>query len=265
MRVVPDGATLQSVHTSEDHLRAARCATLVELLRFRAELSPDRIVFRYLPGDTKPEQRITYAMLDRRARSLAVRIRETARQGERALLLIPPGLEYVAAYFGCLYAGVVAVPAYPPNPRRPDPRIPTIVADCEPVIALTTAALHERLAQWRGDDRRLAALRWISVDDATDASAAWGGDAIRGSHVAMLQYTSGSTASPKGVVLTHYNLLHNLALIRSAFTVAHAPDDVGVFWLPPFHDMGLIGGILQPCYLGRGSVLMSSATFLQRP
>ena len=265
MRVVRDGATLQSVDTSEDDLRAARCTTLVQLLRLRADLSPDRVVYRFLPGDNKPEQRITYAMLDRRARSLAVRIRETARKGSRALLLVPPGLDYVATYFGCLYAGVVAVPAYPPNPRRPDPRIPSIARDCEPEVALTTEALLSRLDQWRGGDEQLAALRWIAADESLDCAGDWRDPAVEGSDLAMLQYTSGSTAAPKGVMLSHRNLLHNLSLIRAAFPVRHAPDDVGVFWLPPFHDMGLIGGILQPCYVGRGAVLMSSATFLQRP
>jgi 8-amino-7-oxononanoate synthase len=249
----------------DDDVLSAGCDTLVDVLRLRASASPDRVVYRFIPGDSKPEQGITYRQLDQRARSIAARIRETAAPGARALLLIPPGLDYVAAYFGCLYAGVIAVPAYPPNPRRPDPRIPTIVADCEPAVALTTGALLARLDQWRGEDTRLGALRWIAADDPVDASSGWREGAIVGADVAMLQYTSGSTAAPKGVMLSHRNLLHNLGLIRSAFRVTHGSDDVGVFWLPPFHDMGLIGGILQPCYLGRGSVLMSSATFLQRP
>lgn len=247
-----------------DDVSTAGCATLVDLLRFRSESIPDRVVYRFLPGDNKAEQRITYAELDGRAGAIAARILETAKQGDRALLLVPPGLDYVAAYFGCLYAGVVAVPAYPPNPRRPDPRIPNMVADCEPVVALTTSGLLARLDQWRGGDERLGRLRWIAANEVTGAE---GGPAagIAATDLAMLQYTSGSTASPKGVMLTHRNLLHNLALIRSAFHVEHAEGDVGVFWLPPFHDMGLIGGILQPCYVGRGAVLMSSATFLQRP
>ncbi|HJQ20952.1 MAG TPA: aminotransferase class I/II-fold pyridoxal phosphate-dependent enzyme [Gemmatimonadaceae bacterium] len=244
----------------------AGCSTLVALLRFRAETMGDRVVYRFLPGDGKAEQTVTYRELDRRARSLAVAIRERARAGDRALLLIPPGLDYVAAYFACLYARVIAVPAYPPNPRRPDPRIPSIARDCEPTVALTSGALLAKLDQWRGGDERLGAVHWIAADTGvSDASQQWSDDGIAADDVAMLQYTSGSTASPKGVVLTHGNLLHNLALIRSAFPVEHAVDDVGCFWLPPFHDMGLIGGILQPCYVGRGAVLMSSATFLQRP
>jgi len=252
--------------STDDDVRAARCETLVELLRYRAESSPDRIVYRFVPGDGKAELRISYRALDQRARSLAVRILETARRGDRALLLVPPGLDYVAAYFGCLYAGVIAVPAYPPNPRRPDPRIPSIARDCDPTVALTTGPLLAKLDHWRGGDERLAALRWIQADDsAADAAESWREPPSDADAVAMLQYTSGSTASPKGVVLTHRNLLHNLSRIRAAFNVRHAADDVGVFWLPPFHDMGLIGGILQPCYVGRGAVLMSSATFLQRP
>lgn len=262
---MPTSRPTPSPARSADDVRAAGCATLVELLRFRAESAPERVVYRFLPGDHKAEQRISYAALDRRAAAIATSIAETARPGERALLLIPPGLDYVAAYFGCLYAGVIAVPAYPPNPRRPDPRIPSIVADCAPVVALTTSALLARLDQWRGGDERLGGLRWIAADQVEDTAAQRLIAPVAPDDVAMLQYTSGSTAAPKGVVLTHRNLLHNLSLIRAAFHVEHAPDDVGVFWLPPFHDMGLIGGILQPCYVGRGAVLMSSATFLQRP
>ncbi|MEX2178098.1 MAG: aminotransferase class I/II-fold pyridoxal phosphate-dependent enzyme [Gemmatimonadaceae bacterium] len=237
----------------------------MDLLRRRAEQGGERVVYRFLPGDNKPEQRITYKELDRRATALASAIRQHAKPGERALILVPSGLDYIATYFACLYAGVVAVPAYPPNPRRPDPRIPGIVADCEPVVALTTAALLDRLEHWRGGDERLGALRWLAADAPVDPSIAPVEHQAGAHDVAMLQYTSGSTAAPKGVVLTHANLLHNLSLIRAAFNVRHGSDDVGVFWLPPYHDMGLIGGILQPCYVGRGAVLMASATFLQRP
>lgn len=265
MAATPSQATPPDQRVSDD-ARAAGCESLVDLLTFRAEASPERVVYRFLPGDGKQEQRISYRELHGRARALAALISARAKRGDRALLLVPPGLDYVAAYFGCLFAGVIAVPAYPPNPRRPDPRIPGIVADCEPVVALTTSPLLAKLDHWRGGDERLGALHWIAVDrDAQDAASAWRDVGVRGPDIAMLQYTSGSTAAPKGVVLTHRNLLHNLSLIRSAFNVTHASDDVGVFWLPPFHDMGLIGGILQPCYVGRGAVLMSSATFLQRP
>jgi 8-amino-7-oxononanoate synthase len=265
MSAAPVVATPTIRFSTDDDVRAAGCETLVDLLRFRAESSPSKVVYRFLPGENKEELRITYLELDQRAKSLAARIRESAAGGDRVLLLVPPGLDYVAAYFACLYAGTIAVPAYPPHPRRPDPRISAIAADCQPAVALTSESLLSRLDQWAGGDDRLSSLRWIAADDQSDASAAWTDPRVRRDDIAMLQYTSGSTASPKGVVLTHSNLLYNLSLIRAAFNVAHDAEDVGVFWLPPFHDMGLIGGILQPCYVGRGAVLMSSATFLQRP
>jgi 8-amino-7-oxononanoate synthase len=250
---------------SDSDRRAASSRTLLELLRVRASEDGTQRAYRFLPGEKRGEQRITYAELDERARAIAVAIAERARRGNRALLLVPPGLDYIAAYFGCLYAGVIAVPAYPPNPRRPDARIPAIVDDCEPSVAITTTGLLSRLEAWRGDSARLGSLAWITVDDVRADAGLWRQPSVQPADVAMLQYTSGSTATPKGVMLTHRSLMHNLSLIRAAFSVADAPDDVGVFWLPPFHDMGLIGGILEPCYLGRSVVLMPSATFLQRP
>src|SRR5213075_1928766 len=176
-----------SSHSGADDARAAGCETLVDLLGYRVETSPDRVVYRFLPGDAKPEQTITYRELDRRARALAAVIGETTTSGDRALLLVPPGLDYVAAYFGCLYAGVIAVPAYPPNPRRPDPRIPRIVEDSQPAVALTTTPLLAKLDPWRGGDERLGALRWIAVDDtSSDAAAASRDNGVRGSDVALL-------------------------------------------------------------------------------
>ena len=143
------------LRSAADDVRAAGCATLVDLLRFRAETSPDRIVYRFLPGDRKVEQRISYRDLERRARAIALQIVERAKPGDRALLLVPPGLDYVAAFFACLCAQVIAVPAYPPNPRRPDPRIPSIVHDCDPAVAITTTNLLATAlrAQARPSDR----------------------------------------------------------------------------------------------------------------
>ena len=250
-----------SVQPAAD-VKAADCRTLIDLVRFRAATSPDKIVYRFLPGERKAEVTLTHAQLEARVGAVAARVAEVAPKGSRALLLIPSGLDYVAAYFGCLAAGVVAVPAYPPHPRRPDPRVSAICADCEPTIALTTASLLERMDVWRGDDERLRRLKWIAIDDGTLA-APLPARSIASEDIAMLQYTSGSTAAPRGVVLTHRNLLHNLSLIHSAYP--NYPDDCALCWLPPFHDMGLIGAILQPCYLGIGAVLMPPTTFLQRP
>ena len=250
---------------AHDDVLTAGCDTLVAVLRYRAGALASNVVYRFLPGDGDPAVPLTFGDLDRRARGIAARLQEVAQPGERAILLYQPGLDYIAAYFGCLYAGVIAVPAYPPHPRRPDPRVPTIIADSGATIGLTTSALFSRLEKWRGDDPSLAHLKWLATDDVdVDAAAsAWREPAIRRESVAMLQYTSGSTSAPRGVVLTHGNLLHNLAIVHRSFQ--HGAHDSGVFWLPPFHDMGLIGGILEPCYAGLSTVLMPPATFLHRP
>lgn len=250
---------------AHDDILTVGCDTLVAVLRYRADSLTTHVVYRFLPGDGDAAVPLTFGELDLRARGIAARLQAVARPGERAILLYQPGLDYVAAYFGCLYAGVIAVPAYPPHPRRPDPRVLTIIADSGATIGLTTSALFSRLEKWRGDDPSLAHLKWVATDDvdADTAAPTWQAPAIGRESIAMLQYTSGSTSAPRGVVLTHGNLLHNLAIVHRAFQ--HGARDSGVFWLPPFHDMGLIGGILQPVYAGLSAALMAPATFLQRP
>jgi 8-amino-7-oxononanoate synthase len=247
-----------------DDARAAGVQTLVDLLDYRAVKQPAHTVFRYLNGDGSEEGVLTFATLQRRARTIAAHLTEHVVPGDRVVLLVPPGLEYVAAFFGCLYAGVIAVPAYPPNPRRADPRVARIVADCGARVALVSDAFMARLDGWLALTPELTGLTWLDASRlATGDSSAWREPSITGSSLAMLQYTSGSTGDPRGVMLTHANLLHNSAAIHRVS--AHRPGDNGVFWLPPFHDMGLIGGILQPIYAGLSAALMAPATFLQRP
>src|SRR5687767_1338802 len=148
----PSSSKVASPSLSPSDQRAARSRTLVELLRVRAADNGLQGAYRFLPGVKRGEQRITYAELDQRARAIAVAVAARSKKGARALLAVPPGLDYSAAYFGCLYAGAIAVPAYPPSPRRPDARIPAIVGDCEPTVAITTTALLSRLDSWSGDN-----------------------------------------------------------------------------------------------------------------
>jgi 8-amino-7-oxononanoate synthase len=185
-----------------------------------------------------------------------------AEPGDRVVLLVPPGLDYVASFFGCLCAGTVAVPAYPPNPRRADPRVHRIIADSRAKVALVHSSLAARLESWLALGDAPPQVRWLDVSE-LHGSVTAAPVAVSGSDLAMLQYTSGSTGEPRGVMLTHANLLHNSSIIHRVS--AHRPDDNGVFWLPPFHDMGLIGGIVQPVYAGLPNALMAPATFLQRP
>lgn len=239
--------------------------TFADVLAGRARREPDREAFVFLPdGDGTPAP-LTYAALDRRARAVAARLVGRAAPGDRVLILCAPGLEYVAALFGCFYAGVVAVPAYPPHPRRPPRRLDAIVADCAPRFVLTDADTHGRLQPLLEGSPRLRDLEWhvmtreAGAADVPGLAPAPPDDGA----LAMLQYTSGSTGTPKGVRLTHDNLLRNSEAIFACF--GHTRASRGVLWLPPYHDMGLVGGILQPMYGGCHATLMSPFAFLQRP
>ena len=238
--------------------------TMIGVLRARALESPRRVAYRFLRDGEVEEDPLTYAALDEQARAIAAWLQDAGMTGERALLLHPPGLEFVAAFFGCLYAGVGAVPAYPPRPKRPDPRIQEIVADARPKVALTTADVLAATDGRRFETPGLDGLRWLATDTVgLDLADGWREPSVRGRDLALLQYTSGSTMTPKGVMVSHENVLHNSAQLDRV--ARHTPDSVGVSWLPHFHDMGLIYGIIQPVYGGFPCVLLPPASFLQRP
>ena len=239
---------------------------LVELLRWRVEMSPKR-GFRFLEDGEQDQRQLSFADLQRRARAIGARIQQEAEPGERAILLYPPSLEYIEAFFGCLYAGVVAVPAYPPNPRRLKrtlPRLLSIVDDASATLALGTEMITGMARGMGGEEVEMSDLRWIATDAVDDEwEDRWQHPDVDAETVAFLQYTSGSTGMPKGVVLDHGTLLRNEELIHQAFGAG--VDDVGVNWLPLYHDMGLIGAVIQPVYCGCESVLMSPLDFLKRP
>ncbi|HZI13110.1 MAG TPA: condensation domain-containing protein, partial [Myxococcus sp.] len=247
--------------------QAPSFSDLIDLLRDRSATRGAQGLYTFLEDGEAEESRISYAGLDLRARRIGAVLQELSATGERALLLYPPGLEYIAGFFGCLYSGLVAVPAYPPDPSRLDrtlPRLRAIIQDAQASVVLTTSfilSLSEALFEQAPD---LARLRWVATDALPEgAESAWRRPDVSGETLAFLQYTSGSTGTPKGVMLGHDNLLHNLRLISHAFGI-HA-DSVGVIWLPPYHDMGLIGGILTPLYAGIHTALLSPLDFLKRP
>ncbi|WP_165679080.1 AMP-binding protein, partial [Metapseudomonas otitidis] len=203
--------------------------------------------------------------LDRRARVIAAALQAEAEFGDRAVLLFDSGPDYVAAFFGCLYAGVIAVPAYPPESarRHHQLRLLSIIDDAEPALVLTSAALREPLQQMN-QDLGTACPALLCVEDLQDELAdAWCEPVLAADDIAFLQYTSGSTSLPKGVQVSHGNLVANELLIRRGFGIG--ADDVIVSWLPLYHDMGLIGGLLQPIFSGVPCVLMSPRYFLERP
>jgi acyl-CoA synthetase (AMP-forming)/AMP-acid ligase II/acyl carrier protein len=207
---------------------------------------------------------LTWGELDRRARALGSWFDRTNARGERAVLLYPSGLDYITALYGCLYAGVIAVPAYPPRMNRHLSRILAIVEDCAPKYVLTDSTLIGGIRGSLSNYPALEKIHWIATDMLDlSAGADWTPNPSAASAPALLQYTSGSTASPKGVVISPDNLVRNQNLISSAFQVDER--SVIVSWLPMYHDMGLIGNILATGWLGAECYVMSPAAFVRRP
>ncbi len=238
--------------------------TLIDLLRYRAGHQSGHRAYTFLADGEEAESSVDYEELDRRARDVAARLQtQGVASGERILLLYPPGLEYVAAFLGCLYAGVVAVPAYPPRLKRPIDRLQAIAADSKATVALTTTDILSNLERRLVYAPEMKSLSWLSTDNGEDLAEGWCSPEADANTLAFLQYTSGSTAAPKGVMVTHGNLLHNLAMIYHG--LGHTADSQMVSWLPPYHDMGLIVGVLQPLYGGFPAALMPPVSFLQRP
>lgn len=235
---------------------------LVDRLRYCCAVKPDQVAFYFI--DNGEEATLTYQQLDRRARSIAHQLMDAGMQGGRALLLYPPGLEFVSSFFGCLYAGAVAVPAFPPRLNRNLKRIQTISNDAEASIVLTVEQVIDRTQSVLSATPHLKKLDWLATNLVTTENAdRWKDPEIRPDSLAIVQYTSGSTGKPKGVMLSHANLMHNCAMINHGFEPT--PSTVGLSWLPTYHDMGLVGGVLMPLHCGRPNVLMSPMAFLQKP
>jgi acyl-CoA synthetase (AMP-forming)/AMP-acid ligase II len=242
-------------------------STLIELLRRRALQQPEHRAYTYLLDGEIEAGHLTYAALDCQARAIGALLQSYGARGERALLLYPTGLEFIAAFFGCLYAGVIAVPLPPPNlaqPQRTLPRLLAITNDAGPSLALTTSSILSKTERLFAQAPELQAMHWLATDKITSNPAhEWQEPTASSATLALLQYTSGSTAVPKGVMVSHGNLLHNSAYLTDALELT--PHSVSVTWLPAFHDMGLSNGIIQPLYTGGRCFLMPPQAFLQWP
>ena len=239
-------------------------STLVDLLQGRASRLPGKTGYTFLADGEEAETNLTYGELDERARAIAVMLKSVGATGQRVLLLYPSGVDYIAAFFGCLYAGAVAVPAYPPRLNRNLLRLQTIVADAQATVALTTVPILTRIEPLFEKTPELRGLRWLNTDRLDlKLSEEWEKPSLGSETLAFLQYTSGSTSVAKGVMVSHGNLLHNERMIARAFE--QTEDSITVGWLPLYHDMGLIGNVLQPLYTGTPCILMSPMAFLQRP
>jgi acyl-CoA synthetase (AMP-forming)/AMP-acid ligase II/3-oxoacyl-(acyl-carrier-protein) synthase/acyl carrier protein len=250
------------MHESTNYEAAPR--SLVDVVRGWARIQSEKRAYRFLADGSRESARLTYGELDERARAIAARMQALGLEGERALLLYPPGLEFVAAFLGCLYGGVVAIPASLGRANQPMSRLRAIAADSRPRAVLTVAERLPDTAQWPARIPELEGFLGLATDDLpSELAGSWRDPSTGPNDLAFLQYTSGSTATPKGVMVTHANLIHNSSLIQRAFGTVR--DGEGVSWLPVHHDMGLIGGVLQTIYCGASSTLMAPAAFLQRP
>ena len=244
------------------------CETLVELLRARASERGGATAFTFLDDGEREGARLTYGELDERARAIARALRDGGlAPGDRALLLYPPSLEFIPAFFGCLYAGVIAVPAYPPHASQPSrtlPRLLSIVGDADVAAVLANDAIVAAGARMIEQTPSLATIPWLATDTlGVDGASDWQTPRVGSGDLAFLQYTSGSTASPRGVMVSHANLLHNLAY--ASHFAGNDASTVSVSWLPVIHDMGLIEGVLGPIFGGYPAYLMAPTSFLHRP
>ncbi len=236
-------------------------ASLLEILGHRAQHQPDQQAYVFLQDGETESERLTYSELAQQARAIAAHLKPW--EGERALLLYSSGLDFIKAFFGCLYAKVVAVPVYRPRRNQKLSRLLAIANNSQAKIALTTTTILQEIEQRWEENTELSQLQVIATNTIDDNPENFVPQEIKSEDLAFLQYTSGSTGTPKGVMVTHGNIIHNQRLIHQAF--GHSENSIGVGWLPLFHDMGLIGHVLQPLYVGFPSILMPPLAFLANP
>jgi acyl-CoA synthetase (AMP-forming)/AMP-acid ligase II len=248
-------------------------STIVDVLLDKSTIFPYQTAYTFLADGERESASCTYQQLDLQARAIAVELSTKVRPGDRALLVYPynAGIEFIAAFMGCLYAGVVAVTDYPRQHIKSLSQYQDRIVDCQASIILTTQEFADRV---KGQlvahpslglmALKLKNLAWMK-SDRVDLSLAdsWQPPKIDGDTLAFLQYTSGSTGQPKGVMVTHGNVLHNSQVIYQSF--GHYDQTKILMWLPMFHDMGLIGGVMQPLFAGLPAVLMSPIALAQNP
>lgn len=244
---------------------SAVASTLIEVLEARAARQPHEIALRFLSDQGEAQAAIGFEELRARAASFARRLAAAgAKPLDRALLVFPPGAEFLVAWFGCLYASVVAVPIMPPRRVGARDASITVAEDCKPRFAVTSHAFASAIRADVVARTSHLDLEWMMLDiDETIGTDSASHSHPRPEDIAFLQYTSGSTSAPKGVMVTHANLMANLEMIRLAF--ATTPKSHFVSWVPLYHDMGLILNALQAIYAGGGCTLMSPASFQHRP
>ncbi|HEY9646599.1 MAG TPA: fatty acyl-AMP ligase [Chroococcidiopsis sp.] len=254
---------IQSISTPQ----ASHCSTLVDLLRWRASNQPDKLAYTFLVDGKTEGPSLTYAELDRYARAIGALLQKHNAKGERALLLYPQGLEVMAAFLGSLYGGVIGIPVPPPDAgrlKRALPRLRAIVKDANAAFALTTQRILTVLESAGVDFPEFQDMTWIATEEVEPALADdWVDPQVTPETLAYLQYTSGSTSTPKGVMISHHNIMHHSRYLQEA--CGYDDDSVTVTWMPYFHDYGLVEGLTQPLYNGHPCYVMSPLAFIKQP
>jgi acyl-CoA synthetase (AMP-forming)/AMP-acid ligase II len=222
-------------------------SSLVDLLRYRAENQGSRTAFQFLKDGQEEDASLSFADLDQKARNIAVHLHKWVPEprGSTVVLLYPNDLHFITAFFGCLYAGSIPVPAFAPNARRDNSqRLEAIATNAGAHVVLTTEASMAIMREWIEASASLKDIRYHVTDELDETSMSeWVDPALRSDTLAFLQYTSGSTGTPKGVMVTHGNILHNVALMKKAY--GHSEESIFVCWVPLYHDLGLIGHVIQ--------------------
>jgi acyl-CoA synthetase (AMP-forming)/AMP-acid ligase II len=242
----------------------ASLKTLMDVVRYHATHRPDQVAYVYLEDGESDEHPITFRELDRQARAFAAHLQSVVKAGDRALLLYPSGLEFIVAFLGCLYADVIAIPTTVPHLKRSTPRLLLMMKDAEAHVACTTQGVHEKIKFLAEENVEFQDIRWVISEEVdSDGAEKWLQPESQPDNIAFLQYTSGSTSVPKGVMITNFNLMRTIQDLQIG--VQFEDDSVMVSWLPIFHDMGLIFGLLTPLYVGRPCYIMSPVSFLEKP
>lgn len=238
-------------------------SNLLDIVLHRSLHTPTERAYCFLEKGEIEKNYLTYKQLELQVKTIGSELQHLTKAGDRILLLYPPGLEFISAFLGCLYAGTIAVPTYPPRPDRSLFRVNAIAKSCEPKLILTTQSFRNYLQTRFKESSELSNLEILATDEIQETTLAWEPTKVNPNDLTFLQYTSGSTGDPKGVKNSHTNVLHNLALLQAAFQI---PEHTrGVFWMPLGHNSGLIGAVLYPLYAGFTSIQMSPLDFLQNP
>lgn len=261
----PDPSSdLSSQEVCSSPLISAKPQTLVDLLRLRACRQPTQVAYSFLAEEGDSDTQVTYEELDRRASAVAGWFQSFGAAGQRAILLLPQGIDYITAFFGCLYADVVAVPAYPPRIRRSNARLEVMVADSQARFAITSRRTLSALQLHHKDSPLLTSMYLHAIEDIPSGAAdSWRKPSLQSDTLAYLQYTSGSTADPRGVMIRHENVLHNVGVMQRTLEISS--EDRGVNWLPLYHDMGLVGSVILPLFVGGPTKIMTPLSFMRDP